>query len=133
MCSRALLTAAPDLILQAQGLGARTMRLPLAEHAPTASARLPLTLTAVLEILLAVHGGSEWPAAIEAAVAPRHLRPPSFENSRAHRRKESRARAAVSWGVEGAASADAAGDDGSAEEGEEDEEEQEQDSEAGQS
>lgn len=80
-------------------VGAKAVRLPIAEHAPeVANSRLPLTLTAVLEILLAVHAGGEWSTALRAAVAPRHLRPPTWEHSRAARRADSRARAAASWG-----------------------------------
>lgn len=87
-------------LAKAHDLGARTLRLPLAEHAPTANPRLPLTLTAVLEILLGVHAGLDWPSALRAAVAPRHLRPNSWENGRAARRQDARNRAAVSWGVQ---------------------------------
>lgn len=75
---------------KATGLGVRCMRLPLAEHAPVAHGRLPLTLTSVLQILLEVHAGGEWEAAVRAAVAPRLLRPPTYVNSRSARRKESR-------------------------------------------
>ena len=84
---------------KANDLGARTVRLPLAEHAPAANPRTPLTLTAVLEILLAVHAGSDWPSALSSAVAPRLLRPNNWENGRGARRQESRARANASWGV----------------------------------
>ena len=85
---------------KANKLGARTMRLPLAEHAPSANPRLPLTLTAVLEILLAVNAGSDWASAINTAVAPRHLRQKTWETGRGARRQESRARAAASWGIQ---------------------------------
>jgi tRNA (guanine9-N1)-methyltransferase len=85
---------------KARELGIRALRLPLAEHAPSANPRLPLTLTAVLEILLAVHAGATWPNALQSAVAPRHLRESCWENSKAARRQEARARAAASWGVQ---------------------------------
>ena len=86
---------------KAQALGARACRLPIAEHAPeAASKRLPLTLIAVLEIILAINAGADWPTALKEAVAPRLLRSRTWENSRAARRAESRARAARSWGIE---------------------------------
>lgn len=123
---------------KAQELGARAVRLPLAEHAPNANPRLPLTLTAVLEILLAVHAGGTWSDAVHAAVAPRHLRANCWQNGRAARRQESRSRAAASWGIKpkapppgvaGSSSAAEGGDlegsdgDDAAEDGEESDEE----------
>ena len=85
---------------KAAALGAKVQRLPLAEYAPGASARLPLTLTAVLQILLALNNGSDWPTALTSAIAARHLRARTWENGRSARRQESRAKAAVKWGVE---------------------------------
>ena len=85
---------------KAKDLGARMMRLPLAEHAPEASARLPLTLTAVLDILLSLNNGLDWSTALTSAVAPRLLRAKTWENGRAARRAEARAKAAKQWGVE---------------------------------
>ena len=83
---------------KAHRLGARVMRLPLAEHSPATNPRLPLTLTAVLGILLAVNEGADWPTALRSAVAPRLLRASNWENGRAARRKDQRERAAASWG-----------------------------------
>ena len=59
---------------RARGAGARAMRLPLAEHAPSIdNPRLPLTLTACIAALLEWNAGAAWPAALQAAIAPRHL------------------------------------------------------------
>ena len=82
---------------KASGLGARCVRLPLAEHAPVAHARLPLTLTSVLDILLTVHAGGTWADAVKHAVAPRLLRPPTYEHSRAARRASTRASFNAKW------------------------------------
>ena len=82
---------------KASGLGARAVRLPLAEHAPVAHARLPLTLTSVLDILLTVHAGGTWGDAVKHAVAPRLLRPPTYEHSRAARRASTRALFNAKW------------------------------------
>ena len=96
---------------KATELGVQCRRLPLAEHAPVAHGRLPLTLTAVLEILIAVHGGSAWPAAVQSAVAPRLLRPPTYEHSRAARRASSRAAFNARWEHGAHTGAAHAGDD----------------------
>lgn len=85
---------------KASDIGARCQRLPLAEHAPNASPRLPLTLTAVLEIFLALNNGATWPEALNASIAARHLRARTWENGRGARRQEARNRAAAKWGVE---------------------------------
>jgi tRNA (guanine9-N1)-methyltransferase len=62
---------------KAKSVGARVVRLPLKEHAAAANERLPLTLTAVLDILLALNSGADWPRALHGAVALRHTRAPT--------------------------------------------------------
>jgi len=53
-------------------LGAATARLPLREYVPNiANGRLPLTLPAVLEMLLHVNATGDWKAAIELALPQR--------------------------------------------------------------
>jgi hypothetical protein len=72
-------------------VGARARRLPIAEHLPSATnPRLALTLTSVLQILLAVNEGYSWCEALQRGVAPRHQRPASFENGRRARRARAR-------------------------------------------
>ncbi|EOD33937.1 hypothetical protein EMIHUDRAFT_111477 [Emiliania huxleyi CCMP1516] len=79
-------------LTRARELGATAVRLPLREHvADVANRRQPLTLPAVLEMLLHVNATGDWLAAIEAALPARnHTRPP--ELSRSGRRKGKRAR-----------------------------------------
>ncbi len=85
---------------KACGLGARAVRLPLAEHAVVAHGRLPLTLTAVLELLLTVHAGGEWADAVRGAVAPRLQRDEGMKRAlgRENRRKASREGWLNTWG-----------------------------------
>ena len=70
---------------KARSLHARTARLPLAEHAPSgvSNPRLPLTLTAVLEILLGLNAGATWQEALATAIAPRHQHPGHVKHQRA--------------------------------------------------
>ena len=83
---------------KAVALGARVVRLPLAESgALVAYGRIPLTLTAVLELLLEVHAGAEWGAAVQQAVAPRLQREKTQENGRAARRAKGRAARLATW------------------------------------
>jgi len=65
-------------LCRAAQLGVRAARLPLQEHAPSVhNGRLPLTLNAVLELLLHANAGGEWADAIVAALPERSLRPQS--------------------------------------------------------
>ena len=112
---------------KAQLTGVRAMRLPLAEHAPVVHGRIPLTLTAVLDILLAVHAGSDWPTAIQQAVAPRLLRAGTFDNGRNARREQSRRAFAATWEAgSGGYGEECGGEDGEEEDWEEGEEEGEE-------
>ena len=44
-----------------------------------------------------MHAGTDWATAVRAAVAPRLLRPPSYEHSRAARRKDQRDKFNATW------------------------------------
>merc|ERR1712118_51414 len=58
----------------AKRLGAACARLPLKEHVPeVVSSRLPLSLVAVIQILLAVNAEHEWEFAIRNAVPLRKM------------------------------------------------------------
>ena len=86
--------------------------------------RIPLTLCAVLEILLGVNHDGDWAKAITAAVPPRQSGRPLSE-SRKQRRAVSRAAIAKTWGVKapgGGTPGACADGEGEEEEGEEEEE-----------
>ena len=89
-------------LTRAAELGVQTARLPLKEHAPLLDARLPLTLTAVLEILLGVNAGGSWAEAIRAALPTRKMERP-HEEKRGQRRLLSRKRRP--WGKPGSSAA----------------------------
>jgi len=76
-------------LAKATELKVKAMRLPLAENAAMANAREPLTLPAVLEILLSVNAGDNWETAIGGAVAPRLMRDP-HANGRSKRRQSAK-------------------------------------------
>jgi tRNA (guanine9-N1)-methyltransferase len=87
---------------RAEAVGARARRLPLEEHAPNgvSNPRLPLTVTAVLDILLALNAGEPWDTALGSAIAPRH-QCPGHRSGRKARRAERQQRGANTSAGEG--------------------------------
>ena len=59
---------------KAQELGARAVRLPLQEQAPAgvSNPRLPMSVNAVFEVLLALNAGKSWGVALGSALPLRH-------------------------------------------------------------
>ena len=75
-------------LARARGLGAATARLPLEAHSAIVDAREPLTLDAVLTILLEYNASADWGRAITAALPERKLARPREEAARSARRKK---------------------------------------------
>ena len=75
-------------LARARGLGAATARLPLEAHSAIVDAREPLTLDAVLTILLEYNASADWGRAIIAALPERKLARPREEAARSARRKK---------------------------------------------
>jgi len=81
---------------RADGLGVASARLPLNEFGTVAHQRLPLTLPAVLEILVGVNHDKDWAKAIETAVPLRQAKR-SEVVPRRQRRAMTRAGIAKTW------------------------------------
>ena len=75
-------------LARARDLGAATARLPLEAHSAIVDAREPLTLDAVLTILLEYNASADWGRAITAALPERKLARPREEAARSARRKK---------------------------------------------